>query len=269
MVDKVDALWVRWGAELMRLRSLSGRTQTDVGKSALLSKSTVSSFERGTRLPKRHHAEALDTALSTGGSLTRLWQELKQQREVPEWFRDSLLMERKATEIKEYHSILVPGLLQTAEYARVLISARQVGASKEHIDHTVKVRTERLPTLLVNRPTLWFVVDEIVLTRVVGDEQVMRGQLEHIVSLADNGTIRFQVIPGDVRRHCGLCAPFREMVTSAGQAVVRMEHTFGGTNFGEPDKVRQMQGLFGALQAEALSPIRSIDLVRKIMGNLL
>lgn len=178
------------------------------------------------------------------------------------------MLERSATHISEYHPILIPGPLQTAGYAQALVTARQVGVLKERIEKIVKIRIERLPAIVPKRPVLWYVVDEIVATRVIGNETVMKEQLAHLVSLATAGTIRFQVIPGDVRMHCGLCSPFRLPTLASGQTVVFMEHTFGGTVFDRPDQVRQMATLFGALQAEALSPSRSIDLVRTTLGGL-
>lgn len=105
MSDKRDPKWGQWGAALKQLREQSGRTQRELGKSSLMGKSTISSFELGTRSPRLHHAEALDTALSTGGTLARMWQEIANQRYVPEWFKDALQLERRAIEIRQHQRL--------------------------------------------------------------------------------------------------------------------------------------------------------------------
>jgi hypothetical protein len=228
----------------------------------------VGHLERATRVPARDHVDKLDEVFATGGALVQQWLEVRDGRTVLPWFRDSLLMERRSTAISEYHSILVPGLIQIPDYSRVLVTARQLRKTPEEIEEVVKLRSGRLPAIRENRPALWFVVDEIVITRVIGDEETMHKQLAHIAALAEDGTIRFQVIPEDVRKHCGLCSPFRLMTMQDNRKTVHMEHTLGGTSFDKANEVEQMAELFGALQAEALSPTRTLDLLQSTMKGL-
>jgi hypothetical protein len=230
-----------------------------------MSRQQIGALENGARSPKAHHADALDTALATGGSLRRLWEESAESGETPSWFRDSLLMERRASAISEYHPILVPGLLQVPGYARTLINARQVSVPRERIERAVVARCSRLEALQgEDRPRLWFVLDEVVVARVVGDETIMREQLEHLLSLAGEGVIRVQVVPWSVRRHPGLCAPFRIFEMPDGSAV-HMEHTFGGQPFRDAARVARMSAIFGQLQAEALSPSQSEELIANFL----
>ncbi|MBB6173222.1 hypothetical protein HNR23_003282 [Nocardiopsis mwathae] len=176
-------------------------------------------------------------------------------------------MERASRRIREYHPILVPGLLQVPDYSRTLISARQVGVPAERIESVVKARSERLDAVLPEAPALWFVVDEVVITRTIGDRRIMRLQLEHLEKLMSSGKIRLQVIPDDIGHHPGLCTPFRIFELPTGN-LLHMENTFGGQSFRESDKVNRMLSLFGALQAEAYPPRRSIDLIRQVLGRL-
>ncbi|MFV2195357.1 helix-turn-helix domain-containing protein [Nocardiopsis sp. LOL_012] len=268
MTDKVHQEWKQFGREVRRNRARTGLSQAEVGKSLQLTGGMIGHIERATRVPSRDHAEKLDTIFATEGEMLKQWLEVIEGRHVLPWFKDALEMERRARAICEYHSILIPGLLQTTDYSRVLIRARLVGASEDEIKELVRVRSERLPKIQPNRPNLWFVVDEIVITRIVGDEKTMVSQLGHIVALAEEGTIRFQVVPGDVRAHCGLCSPFRLMTMRDSRKVVRMEHTLGGATFEKLDAVDEMSALFGALQAEALSPTRSISFIRSVMKGM-
>lgn len=268
MGNRVHPQWKPFGNEIRRLRVQAGLSQAEVGARLQLSGGMIGHLERAARIANRQQVDALENLFATNGELLRQWTETLDDRKVPDWFKDVLVMERRSDEIREYQPILIPGLLQTSDYARVLITARQIRATKEQVDEVVKVRTERLPNIAPNAPALWFVVDEIAVTRVVGDKKIMRDQLGRIVSLAESGTIRFQVIPTEVRRHCGLCSPLRVMTLRGGSKVVHMEHMLGGATFDKPESVEPVLSLFGALQAEALSPGRSTDLIQKVIGEL-
>ncbi|WP_073381994.1 helix-turn-helix domain-containing protein [Nocardiopsis flavescens] len=268
MTDKIHPEWKPFGDKLRQLRRQAGRSQAEVGLSLKLTGGMVGHLERATRIPNREHVRKLDAEFATDGELDTLWLEVVQGKSVLPWFRDSLEMERRAESISEYHPILIPGLLQTRSYARVLITARQVRKTPEEIEEVVELRASRLPTIQPSRPALWFVVEQSVINRVIGSGQVMREQLEHVTTLAEQGTIRFQVIPDDVHHHCGLCAPFRLISMQGGRKVVRMEHTLGGTSFDRTAEIDEMADLFGALQAEALSPRRSLDILHARMKGL-
>jgi transcriptional regulator with XRE-family HTH domain len=173
-------VWRQWGAELRRLRELAGVSQTDLGRKTLASKATISAWERGTRVPKRESSERLDTALSTGGVLTRLWHDVASQRGVPDWWRSALALERQSREIWEYEPSIVPGLLQTADYARYIIESRRPRATKNEVDETVAQRVERLPALLEKGTLIRLVVGEAPLVRGVRGQRPMMAELDDI-----------------------------------------------------------------------------------------
>ncbi|MBQ1080718.1 helix-turn-helix transcriptional regulator [Nocardiopsis sp. B62] len=268
MGDKVLQQWMPLGGELRQRRKRAGLTLAEVGEELGLSAGMIGHMERATRAPLREHVRNLDTLFATEGELLQQWLDVVEEKDVLPWFKDALQSELRSKKISEYHSILVPGLLQTAEYTRVLVSARQVQKTPEEVEEVVKVRVSRLPHLRPQRPILWFVVDQIVVDRVVGNEEIMAEQLRHIVSLAEDDTIRFQVIPDEVRKHCGLCSPFRLMTMRDNRKLVRMEHTLGGTAFDKADEIEEMTDLFGALQAEALSPAKSIELIQDLAKGM-
>ncbi|GAA1118376.1 helix-turn-helix domain-containing protein [Nocardiopsis metallicus] len=268
MSDKVLPEWKPFGTTLRRHRKRAGLSQAEVGEKLALSGGMIGHLERATRVPIRAHVRELDRIFATDGELVQQWLDIVEEKDVLPWFKDALESERRSWKICEYHPILIPGLLQIPAYTRVLVTARQVQKSREEIEEVVELRASRLPNLQPQRPILWFVVDQIVVDRVVGDERIMYEQLEHIVQLAEDDTIRFQVIPDEVRKHCGLCSPFRLMTMRDNRKLVRMEHTLGGTAYDKSDEIEEMAELFGALQAEALSPIRSIQLIQNIMKGL-
>jgi transcriptional regulator with XRE-family HTH domain len=111
-----------FGAELKRLRERAEMTQSDVAQQTIYALSTVSAYETGTRIPSSDFAERADKVFGTDdkvsgkdGDLTRL-QKLVEQVSVRPWFRDRIAVERQASEIREYESYQICGLLQTEDY---------------------------------------------------------------------------------------------------------------------------------------------------------
>ncbi|RCV55898.1 helix-turn-helix domain-containing protein [Marinitenerispora sediminis] len=263
MVQKESRVWARFGAEVKRLRSGAGITQVRLGGSVNMSDSLISAIENGTRAPKREYAEALDAALSTGGTLTRLWLDLNDSLGVPEWWRDISLLERAAVEIREYQMVLIPGLLQTADYARTAMRAGRLWDPDEVIERDVEARVSRLRSLQEG-VFLWFVVDEFALRRVVGDTRIMNCQLDRVLSLIEDGTIRLQIIPQHAPQHPGMSGGLRILSFTDRAAVALAEHLVGEEIVDNPEGVRRCSKLYGALQAEALSPTASVAMLQKI-----
>ena len=208
----------------------------------------------------------MEVAFATDGELLRLWSEIIRHRHVPRWFQDVLLMERKARRIEEYHPILVPGLLQTGEYAEVLVRAWQPQATDDEVREIITSRTQRLAAIRERRPALWFIVDEVVVTRAVGSVEIMADQIRQIIGLARDGTIRMQVLPTRLR-HPGMCPPFRVMALDA-QSVVYAEHALGGQTESDPDEVTRMMVRFGAMQADAMSPDDTVAYLEELRKGL-
>ncbi len=269
MVEKPLPVWVRFGAEVRRLRVHAGFSQDQLARNCNVSSSMVSAVERGTRAAKRDQAESLDAALSTGGHLTRLWENLIKQDAVPDWFRHVVALEHQAIEIRMYHTSLIPGLLQTAGYARTVLRYGRPWDCDDAVERLVKSRVERQEALAKeDRPLLWTVLDEVVVRRVVGSPAVMRDQLAHLLALADGPQSRLQIIPQRPLGHPGLSGPFRLMSFQDKPTVAYVEHMLGGELVDQSDDVRHCSTIFGALQAEALSPRDSADLIREAQGAL-
>lgn len=263
MGNEVGGAGSRWGAECQRLRRLAAKTQQEIAESLHVSAVTVSSWETGRRLPNQDIVEHLDAILSTGGALTRLRHELVSRKDVPEWFRDEVLLERRAHEIRHYQPLVVPGLLQIEAYAHTLIAARHGRSDSAPVRRLVKTRTERLGALARAEPLLWFVIRQAVLEQPVGGSDVMSIQLAEIVDLVEREQVRVQILShggGTI----GLCDSFRLMTLSETQSVAFVEHTVGSTLFDHPERVNELSRLFGFISAEALSQSESISLIRKI-----
>lgn len=269
MTQTAHPKWRRFGAELRKLRTHAGLAQGQMARMVSLSRSMLSAVERGTRAPKREHAELADRALDTGGALTRLWHQITDRHDAPNWFHNVLLMEQQATQIREYHSSVLPGLLQTADYARAIIRSGRPWDVDVNVERLVKVRTSRLETLLKeSKPLLWFVIDEDVLRRPLSKPNVNRGQFQHLLDLAEKEQIRIQLIQRTAHEHPGWSGPLRLMSFNGRAPVAYVEHLLGGELVDDQMVVEQCSIVFGTLQAEALSPSASSDLINEWLGDL-
>ncbi|MDA0567499.1 helix-turn-helix transcriptional regulator [Streptomonospora sp. S1-112] len=263
MAEKQHAQYIQWGDELRRIRSSAGLMQDQLANRVNVAASTISSLERATRKPKADLADALDAALSTGGTLRRLFEDLTNQRQVPDWFRNAVLLERQAIEIREYEPLFVPGLLQTAEYAYSMLLGRRNRHTRDELMQIARARAERLPALADKRPVMWFVVRETALATVVGSGRIMKDQLGHIAALIEEETIYLQVLR-DAPITPGLTLPLRINTLNANQSVVYAEHALGGETFEKAEKVAEIMSLFGSLQASASSPEDSLAMIKKL-----
>ena len=135
-----------------------------------------------------------------------MWGQLRKglrHRAYPGWFARWADIEAEATALPSYEPLLVPGLLQTEDYARAILSARP-GGDDDDLEEQVAARMER--QAIVSQPggpLLWCVLDEGVLHRPVGGGKVMRTQLERLAGLADHQKTTVQVIPAAAVRTRG------------------------------------------------------------------
>lgn len=259
--------WVPFGEEVRRRRVELGLSQSGLGKEIQVSGAMVGHIERAARPPSRDQVDKMEALFATDGYLLNRWKNTLKSSTVPDWFQNVLATEERAEAVFQYQPILIPGLLQTESYAEVLIRAWQPTADDAKVAELVETRTKRFPALIKRRPTLWFVVDEVVVTRPVGSSAIMSDQLEHIADLVESGTVRFQVLP-QRPQHPGICPPFRLMELPEGRSVVFVEHALGDESRSEAQEVAQMRRLFGAMQADALPPVETTDYIRSVKKEL-
>lgn len=115
---------------------------------------------------------------------------------LPAWFQAYLGLEEAATYIRTYEVQFIPGLLQTAEYARAVIMLGHGQADVSELDRRVELRMARTRLLArPDAPRLWAVLDEAVLRRPIGGLEVLRAQVASLLEHCDNPNIQLQVIP--------------------------------------------------------------------------
>jgi transcriptional regulator with XRE-family HTH domain len=171
-----QAAWEFFGTELKRRREEAGFTQSDLGSRVFVSGGYIGQFEQAIRKPQLDVAQRIDGVLQTEGFFERLWRKLIDERRYADYFAEVVELERLATKICEFAPTLVPGLLQTAEYARAVTLAANPFVTDEYVDETVAARLERACILSdATRPEYWAVLHENALKVQVPNSVMARG----------------------------------------------------------------------------------------------
>ncbi|CAM3877693.1 hypothetical protein NOGI109294_16990 [Nocardiopsis gilva] len=198
--------------------------------------------------------------------LDQLWCALANVREIPEEWRNFATLERQATAIRAHQPLVIPGLLQTKAYARHIMLQWEPELDSDQLEHQVTARTSRLDAL--RRTALTFVLDEGVVSRQVGSAELMRSQLDHILNVIDDHRIRVSVIPRNAPLRPLMISSFRIMTLPDGRLVGHEELMWGVHVTSSAVEVEKMASVFGSLQAEALSPGASADLIADLRKEI-
>jgi transcriptional regulator with XRE-family HTH domain len=262
-LDPATSVRAFFGAELRRLRVTGRLSQQQLAERISYSAALVGMVETARRMPSRDFAGRCDEALASGGVLTRLWP-LVSRDIVPAWFRPWVEMEREASALCSFEPMVVPGLLQTRDYARALLAVRAL-ESADSLEQEVAARLVRQAILGRERPPqLWCLIDEAVLHRSVGGPEVMREQLRHLAEMAGRPKISMQVLPFDTGAHAGLLGAFAIAAFENSDDIVYIETAVSGNITEQPSVVADMRFTYDTLRAEALPRGASRDLITKV-----
>jgi transcriptional regulator with XRE-family HTH domain len=187
---------------------------------------------------------------------------------LPSWFKVAVGLEESASLIRAYEPQVVPGLLQTGDYARAITAASFPGANAEETDRRVALRLARQE--LLHRPAppeYWVVLDETVLRRPVGDREVMRGQLTALIEAAGAGNVTIQVIPFAAGWHPALYGMFWMFRFPDPQMpdIVYSEGLTGAYYLNKPAETAAYTEALDRMCAQAASPEQTITILRDIM----
>lgn len=163
-IDPQSSMAALFGSRVRKLRVAAGLTQTEVGSLTHVVGSRIAQIERATGAkPTLELARAIDRALVADDLLIDLWPYVHREA-FPDWSQAFIAYSARAAVIREYASHAVPGLLQTPEYARALLSVGHSLRDADHLEERVAARLDRQVRLSgPDRPQLWIILDEAVL----------------------------------------------------------------------------------------------------------
>jgi transcriptional regulator with XRE-family HTH domain len=265
------------GAELRRLRDGARRTVADAAGQLGWSESKLSRIETAHSGIRRADLDLLLGIYDVSEvERERLYALAGQARQRAWWeaYGDSLAssyetfigFEAEATGIYSYETLVIPGLLQTAEYARAVTQIEHA-EDPDLVGQRVAVRMARQAILTREPPPkFWAILDEATLRRPIGGPDVMRRQLLRLVEASEMSMVTIQVLPFDVGAHRGLTGSFvvLEFVGASEHPLVYCEGMTGGVIRSKPEELREYWMSFESLRSKALSPKDSVDFITAV-----
>jgi DNA-binding XRE family transcriptional regulator len=189
---------------------------------------------------------------------------------LPPWFRAYVDLESAATLIRTYEGQLVPGLLQTEDYAHALVRGALHDASPEETERRIALRMRRQEVLTrPGGPRLWAVVDEAALRRRVGSPKVMRAQVERLIEAASLPNVTLQVLPFGAGAHPAMAGAFSLLRFSEEELpdVVYVEHLTSALYLDRRDDVEQYLRVMEDLSVRAEPPNRTVETLGEIVWD--
>ncbi|MXM68148.1 helix-turn-helix domain-containing protein [Streptomyces sp. HUCO-GS316] len=267
----------RLGQELRRLRELKGMTAEEVAERLLVSQSKISRLENGRRSISQRDVRDLCGVYEVEDQriVESLMQMAKDSRQQGWWhaFGDIpysvyIGLETDAESLRVYEPQVVPGLLQTRQYAEAIIQGALPETSVTDIEKRVQVRLRRQDRIAAEREPLrlWVVLDEAALRRVVGSRQVMREQLEHVAEVSQQPHITVQVLPFEVGAHPGINGQYAilEFADAADSSVVYIEGVTSDLYLEKAHDVQKYTVMYEHLRAQALNVDQSRRLIEDV-----
>jgi transcriptional regulator with XRE-family HTH domain len=256
----------RLGRKLREARISSGyRNQEGFGTAMNMHRTTVTKIENGTRhvtpdvLRKWCELCHLDYELYEA-SARLAW--VAEASPVPDWFENFFRAQVLAHTIRTWHPIIIPGPLQIPDYARALTEA--TGASDELIDERVAARIDLQQQTIERHPVpvrLLAVMDEVVLLRRVGSEDIRRRQLLHLAELGQRRHIGIQVVPAIRGGNAGHVGAFT--IASLDDADVMLMDAVEDVTTDKRPAIRGGLAIFDRVRLEALSGVESLELIAR------
>lgn len=271
------------GSQLRMLREAKGVTREEAGYAIRASGSKISRMELGrVSFKERDVVDLLDlygvdaeeaaalVALAREANTPGWWH--KYGDLLPDWFQVYVGLEEAASLIRLYEVQFVPGLLQTADYARAVVRLGQPGAPPEEIERRVGLRMGRQELLTKpGGPRLWAIVDEAALRRPIGGREVMRAQLVQLIEATNEPNVTVQVVPFRSGGHAAEAGAFTIMRFPEPDLpdVVYLEQLTSALYLDKRDDVEKYTEVMERLSVESESPERSVDILSGILEEVL
>lgn len=269
----------RLGAEMRKLRESAGMSIDAAAQVLECGKAKISRIETGLNGIRAAELKALlhaygmeDTALAQAladmareGRRRNWWNRYGDV--LSGGFADLVELESKAVSLHSWETILVPGLLQTPEYMRVLFQRGRLDTPEDELEEHVRGRLLRQRILddAGRAPEVWVVFYEAVLHAKFGGPEVMQGQLTHLASMAQREHVTVQVLPYTTDSHRGVNGPFGIVGLPDPEVDVVRTETAMSTLYVEDDaQVAAYKLMFDQLRAAALGPGPSLNLIRSL-----
>ncbi|MFF2702150.1 helix-turn-helix domain-containing protein [Streptomyces cyaneofuscatus] len=262
--------WHVIGAQLAHFRKRAGLTQPALAERLGVGEDTIASMEQGRRALKLDFAIELDELLDTKEALEVAVRKVPREERYKAFAQDFVEYERDAVSLFWYETQLIPGLLQTEAYARLIFSCHYPPLEVEEIENRVTTRLDRQKLLERKpRPLLHFILEESILYSELGDPEVMREQLLHLRRCMDLPFVSIQIMPRKTPKHAGLAGPLVLLETQDHDQLGYAEMHMRSELYDDPAHVSALMQKYGMLRSQALTVEESVRLLDALLAALL
>ncbi|WP_406124447.1 helix-turn-helix transcriptional regulator [Streptomyces canus] len=260
--------WRYCGSQIKMWREEAGVSRQELAKEANYDYEYVKSMENGRRRPTLRLLQAADQMCGARGKLIAAHEHLRPEP-FPQRTQQYVLVEAEAITLYSYAVMLIPGLLQTEEYAQELISNSCPPLDEETIEERVAARLARQEKLTSKPPTHFsYVIHEAALRAVVGDRGVMRRQLNHLLEVGKQRNVSIQILPFTAAPPVALGGPLVLVETADHEHYGYVEGQETGALYADADKLNALTQRHGMIRMQALNVAESARLVRKVAEEL-
>jgi transcriptional regulator with XRE-family HTH domain len=277
------ALRVALGSRLRQLREDRGISREAAGYEIRASSAKIGRLELGRVASKERDVADLLTfygitdaderesylSLARQANAPGWWREYGDV--LPSWFQTYLGLEQAASCIRVYEPQLVPGLLQTEDYARAVIQIRHVQVCAQEVERRVALRMARQEFLTQpGAPGLWVALDEAALRRPLGDQTVQRAQLLHLIEMTELTNVTLQVVPFEAGGHAAAGGPFTILRFSEPDLpdIVYLEHLTNAVYLDKKRDTVDYLAIMDRLCIQAESPSGTASFLHKIIDEI-
>ena len=261
-----------FGKEFRRAREAAGMTQGAFAAIVPCDVSLVSRIEGGELAPNEAFVAAMRRTFPDRDWLVRFCEVSPRWNKttgVPKWFEDYLQHEREAHTLRLWHTSLIPGPFQTADYARELIRVEQPIATQERVDELVEARLVRHRMFDgPDPPNPLVVLNEAVLHQPIGSAKIMHDQLVHLAEMSTRPTISVQVIEARSGANPGLAGSFQIASMHGKPDLMLIEAVDEDQTVERAALIQRVTVIFDRLRGYALSCVASRDLMLKLAGEI-
>ncbi|MEI7034877.1 helix-turn-helix transcriptional regulator [Streptomyces pratensis] len=262
--------WHVIGAQLAHFRKGAGLTQPTLAERFGVGEDTIASIEQGRRALKLDFAIELDELLGTKGALEVAVRKVPKKEHYPAFIQDFVEYEQDAVSLFSYETQLIPGLLQTEAYARLVFSCHYPPLEVDEVESRVAARLDRQKLLERKpRPILHYVLEESVLYGELGDPEVMREQLLHLRRCMNLPFVNIQIMPRKTPKHAGLAGPLVLLETPDHDQLAYVEMHLRAELYDDPADVSVLMQKYGMLRSQALTVEESARLLDALLEALL
>jgi transcriptional regulator with XRE-family HTH domain len=255
------------GNEIRIAREAKGLSRARLAQLFPVSESTVRWWESGRTVPADQYVANLIEFVDLPQTVRRVIDDLASQEVAPEWLGRWVSVERRSTSLLTFEPLVIPGLLQTPEYARAVL--RLGKESGVDLEAQISERLDRQAILDRDDPSpplFHAILDEAAIRRPVGGPKTMSDQLLRVAELAQRDMIIVQVIPFRVGEHAGFAGASLTLASLSGSnstEVAYVDNALRGDVVEKPEDVAAMRRLWQKLSSKARPEDESIDMIKE------